>query len=141
MSLVLRTCAIYPSESTLAFFFFELASEVLEQAYILLSSTLLSLLSSIINLFQTSKDKPIYSRSYSHNYSKSMLFQVGRIAGDSDHGFTAMSRSVEMKKTHSREGTNRQWLQMEFGQWSEIPIVKIDRTLFTNWSLKFQRGK
>lgn len=26
---------------------------------------------------------------------------------------------------------------MEFGQWSEIPI----QTLFTNWSLKFERGE
>lgn len=43
--------------------------------------------------------------------------------------------------SHWGEGTNRQWLQMEFGQWSEIPIQKIDRTLFTNWSLKFQRGE
>lgn len=47
----------------------------------------------------------------------------------------------EMKCSHWGEGTNRQWLQMEFGQWSEIPIQKIDRTLFTNWSLKFQRGE
>lgn len=46
-----------------------------------------------------------------------------------------------MKCSHWGEGTNRQWLQMEFGQWSEIPIQKIDRTLFTNWSLKFQRGE
>lgn len=47
----------------------------------------------------------------------------------------------EMNCSHWGEGTNRQWLQMEFGQWSEIPIQKIDRTLFTNWSLKFQRGE
>lgn len=47
----------------------------------------------------------------------------------------------EMKCSHWGEGTNRQWLQMEFGQWSEIPIQKIDRTLFTNWSLKFERGE
>lgn len=49
----------------------------------------------------------------------------------------------EMKKSHWRESTNRQCgvTQMEFGQWSEILIVEIDRTLFTNWSLKFQRGK
>lgn len=46
-----------------------------------------------------------------------------------------------MKCSHWGEGTNRQWLQMEFGQWSGIPIQKIDRTLFTNWSLKFQRGE
>lgn len=39
----------------------------------------------------------------------------------------------EMNCSHWGEGTNRQWLQMEFGQWSE--------TLFTNWSLKFQRGE
>lgn len=50
-------------------------------------------------------------------------------------------RLREMKCGHWGEGTNRQWLQMEFGQWSEIPIQKIDRTLFTNWSLKFQRGE
>ena len=40
----------------------------------------------------------------------------------------------------SGEGTNRLRLQLEFGQWSEIPLQKTDRTLFTNWSLKFQRG-
>lgn len=32
----------------------------------------------------------------------------------------------KMKCSHWGEGTNRQWLQMEFGQWSEIPIQKID---------------
>lgn len=31
-----------------------------------------------------------------------------------------------MKCSHWGEGTNRQRLQMEFGQWSEIPIQKID---------------
>lgn len=124
--------------------FFLLASGVLEHAYFLLSSTPLSFLTwwaSIINPFQVSKQRNRYIPKVIHNYSKTMLFQVGQIAGNSDRGITAMSRSVEMKNTHSREGTNRQSLQMEFGQWSEISIVKIDRTLFTNWSLKFQRGK
>lgn len=32
----------------------------------------------------------------------------------------------EMKCSHWGEGTNRQRLQMEFAQWSEIPIQKID---------------
>lgn len=47
-----------------------------------------------------------------------------------------MSSVVEMKKTHSREGTNRQWLQMEFGQWSEISYCE-DRQDFVH-KLEFE---
>lgn len=147
MSLNLRTCAIYPSESMQVFTDFRCPGMCILPISI---SPFLSMRPIVFNrtrILHTISSKPAwqitewYIPKAIHDYSMRWLFQVGQGASHLSGSIAVMSQLVQVKKTHSWEGKIGSGYKWSLVSGRRSLIVKIDRTLFTNWSLKFQREK